>query len=86
MGWALLKRDWIATTDHTASRYDSIYADVRVVMLSCRPKDSRILREIPLRKSGHHATPARAGDVQTHGRPDRERVADPIILLEALLT
>ena len=55
-------------------------------MLGRRAQDSRIPREIPLRESGHHTTPAWAGDVQTHRRPDGERVADPGILRKALLT
>ena len=60
---ALLKPDRITATDRAAPRDDSIYADVDLVMLGGRAKDSRIRWKIPLCKSCHHATPARNGDV-----------------------
>src|SRR5881397_2652560 len=80
-----LTPDRITTTNCTAPRYSSIHTDVDLVMLGHRAQDSRVPREIPLRESGHHATPARPGDVQTHRHPDGERVADPGILRKALL-
>src|SRR2546425_3493135 len=84
-GVTLLDPDRITTADCAAPHYGSIHTDVDLVMLGCRAQDSRIPRQIPLRESGHHATPARPGDVQTHRRPDGERVADPGILRKALL-
>src|SRR5216683_1888624 len=81
----LLNPNRITTADCAAPHYGSIHTDVDLVMLGCRAQDSRIPRQIPLRESGHHATPARPGDVQTHRRPDGERVADPGILRKALL-
>jgi hypothetical protein len=60
-----------------APRYSSMYADVDLVMLGRRAKDSRISREIPLGESGHHATPARTSDVQAHRSSDGKRVTDP---------
>src|SRR6266508_1820347 len=74
---ALLKHDRITTADCAAPHYGSIHTNVDLVMLGRRAQDSRIPREIPLRESGHHTTPARTGDVQAHRRPDGERVADP---------
>src|SRR5262249_4454227 len=82
----LLNPDRITAADCAATHYGSIHTDVDLVMLGRCAQDSRIPREIPLRKSGHHATPARTGDVQPHRRPDGERVADPGILRKALLT
>src|SRR5439155_4312103 len=84
-GQASLEPDRITATDRATARYGGIHADVDLVMLGGRAQDSRIPREIALRESGHHATPARTGDVQAHGRPDGERVADPGILGKALL-
>src|SRR6266849_2338472 len=78
--------DRIAATDRAAPRYVGVHTDVDLVVLGRRAQDSRILREISLREGGHHATPARAGDVQAHRRPDGERVADPGILRKALLS
>src|SRR3989442_2908101 len=82
----LLNPDRITTADCAAPHYSSIHTDAGLVMLGRRAQDSRIPREIPLRESGHHATPARTGDVQARCRPDGERVADPGILRKALLT
>src|SRR6266404_4278426 len=81
----LLTADRITTANCAAPHYGSIHTDVDLVMLGRRAEDSRIPRQIPLRESGHHATPARPGNVQTHRRPDGERVADPGILRKALL-
>src|SRR5439155_8898050 len=69
----LLNPDRIATADGTPLRDGSIHTDVDLVMLGGRAQDSRVFREIPLRESRHHATPARTGDVQAHRGPDRER-------------
>ena len=82
----LLNPDRITTADWAAPLNGSIHTDVDLVMLGRRAQDSRILREIPLRESGHHTTPARTDDVQAHRRPDGERVADPGILRKAFLT
>src|SRR5688500_1850672 len=81
----LLNRDRITTADSAATHYRSIHSDIDLVMLGRRSEDSRILREIPLRESGHYATPARTGDVQANFIPDGECVADPDILSEDLL-
>jgi hypothetical protein len=54
----LLNPDRITTADCAAAHYGSIYPDVDLVMLGRRAQDSRIPREIPLRESGHHTTPA----------------------------
>src|SRR5262249_3040850 len=85
-GVTLLDPDRITTADRAAPHHGSIHADVDLVMLGRCAQDSGIAREIPLRESGHHATPARTGDVQAHRRPDGERMADPGILGKALLT
>jgi hypothetical protein len=53
---ALLKPNWIATTDRAAQPYGSIHTDVDLVMMGRRAQDSRIPREIPLRERGHHVT------------------------------
>src|SRR5437773_2160520 len=65
----LLHPDRITTADCAATHYRSIHTNVDLVMLGRGAQDSRISREIPLRESGHHTTPARTGDVQAHRRP-----------------
>ena len=82
----LLNRDRIATADCAAAHYGGIDAHIDLVMLRRRAEDSRIFREIPLRESGHYATPAGTGDVQADFIADGESVADPDILREPLLT
>src|SRR5438445_12598030 len=82
----LLPADRITTANCAAPRYGSIHTDVDLVMLGRRAQDSRVPREIPLRESRHHATPARTSDVQAHTRSDGKRVTDPGILREALLS
>src|SRR5437870_13820173 len=72
----LLHPDRITTTDCPTAHHGSIHTDVDLVMLGRRAQDSRIPREIRLRESRHHATPAGAGDVQAHRGPDSERVTD----------
>src|SRR5438132_14314339 len=81
---ALLDPDRITTADCAVPHDGSIHTDVDLVMLGRRAQDSRIPREISLRESRHHATPAGADDVQAHRRPDGERAADPSILRKAL--
>src|SRR6266404_1318377 len=81
----LLNPDSITTADYASLCYGSIHTDVDLVMSGRSAQDSRILREIPLRESGHHATTARCGDVQAHRRPDGKRATDPGILRKALL-
>src|SRR5882762_4425996 len=81
----LLNPDRITAADRAAPRYGSIHTDVAFVVLGCGAQDARIVREIPLRESSHHATPALAGNVQPHRRPDCERVTDPGIFRKALL-
>jgi hypothetical protein len=81
-----LTPDRITTTNCAAPRYSSIDTDVGLITLGRRAEDSWILGEIPLRESGHHATPARTSDVQAHRRSDGKRVTDPGILREALLS
>src|SRR5712692_8678099 len=66
----LLNPDRITPADCAAPHDGSIHTNVDLVMLGRRAQDSWIPREIPLRERGHHTTPARAGDVQAHRRPD----------------
>ena len=82
---ALPKPDRITTTNRAGARHGSVHADVDLVMLSCCAEDPRIRREVSLRQCGHHAAPTRTGDVEAHGRPNDEGVADPGILCKVFL-
>ena len=81
---ALLKPDWITAANRATPHDGSVNTDVDLIVLGRRAQNSRILGQISLEQGCHHATPARASDVQAHRRPDGERVAGPRILGKAL--
>ena len=54
-------------------------------MLRSRSKDPRIFGQVPLRQRDHHAPRTGFGDRETNVVTDRDSVADPLVLDEALM-
>ena len=83
---ALLEPDRITAANRAALHDGSVNTDVDLVVLGRRAQDSRILGEIPLGQGRHHTAGAVTCDAQANLISDDERVADPGIFNEGLLT
>src|SRR5205809_582768 len=56
----------VTAADRPPAQHGRIDADVDLVVLSCRPENARVSREITLRQRGHDAAGAGTGDVQAN--------------------
>src|SRR6266566_5115883 len=79
------ERNVVGAADCPAFDDVGVDADIRMIVLRCGAQDAGIFGEVSLRQRGHDATRTRARDPQANLVADRDRVADPVVLDEALL-
>ena len=82
----LLNPDRISAMDSAAALDRRVDADADLVVLGCRAQDTRIPRQVPLGQGRHDTADAGPGDTEANRIADGERVANPGILDEVLLT
>src|SRR5207248_4701208 len=84
LGWSD-EPNFVGAADCPAFDDIGVDADIRMIVLRCGAQDAGIFGEVSLRQCGHDATRTRARDPQANLVADRDRVADPVVLDEALL-
>ena len=67
----------MSSADRPAAYHGRIRPDTRAIVLHGRPKNTGVVREIPLRQCSHDAPAARSGDPQTDVFADGDCLPDP---------